>query len=721
MMGSVRFWGLAACTLLAAATVRPASALESELVATSHSSVRLVAPTASARAGEPFRLGISFTLKPGWHIYWQNPGESGEAPKLRWSLPPGIEAGPVEWPTPERIQTKSVVSFGFDGTPLLGTTLRPLGAFAPRAGQARVALRLNWLACEEDSCVPASAELALDVPITPEPPAPDPRWAPAFTLLDRQQPTRVGATIDERKDGKLALRLDASALGTNRTGARFAFFPREPGVVDEGEEAEITAARDHIEILLSRGANPPAVPSGFGGLLVVDVAGNERSYDVGAPRDEAARARIDVPAAAETRDDTPLATDLRPRIGATVAILFAFLGGLLLNLMPCVFPVLSLKVLAFVERAHGDARGVRSQGWAFASGVMVSFWLLAGALLAVRAGGAELGWGFQLQSPLFIALLAYLLFALALSLVGVFDVMPSLGGGFAGRAESRSGHAGSFWTGALATIVATPCTAPFMGPALGFALTQPPTVAMAVFSALGAGMAAPYVALAYFPSALRLLPKPGVWMERFRQLMAFPLFATVLWLASVFERQTDVTALMQLLTGLLVVAFALWLWGAPRRAIRRSLAATMAAIALAAVGFGLGISAASRAPAAVAENIAADGFWEPWSPARVEALRADGHGVFVNFTAAWCLTCKVNERAIFARSDVREVFARHRVVALEADWTNENADITNALASFGRDGVPLYVFYPAGLDGDPVLLPQVPTRQHLEAVFSGRG
>ena len=259
-----------------------------------------------------------------------------------------------------------------------------------------------------------------------------------------------------------------------------------------------------------------------------------------------------------------------------------------------------------------------------------------------------------------------------------------------------------------------------MGPALGFALTQPPTIAMAVFSALGMGMAAPYLALAYFPRALKLLPKPGVWMERFRQLMAFPLFATVLWLASVFERQTDVAALMQLLTGLLVVAFALWLWGGPRSAIQRSLAATMAAIVLAAIGFGMGVGAARRAPTATeTATLAPDGFWQPWSPARVDALRAEGRGVFVNFTAAWCLTCKVNEGAIFARSDVREVFERHRVVALEADWTNESADITNTLASFGRDGVPLYVFYPAGLERDPVLLPQVPTKQNLESAFSG--
>jgi thiol:disulfide interchange protein DsbD len=301
--------------------------------------------------------------------------------------------------------------------------------------------------------------------------------------------------------------------------------------------------------------------------------------------------------------------------------------------------------------------------------------------------------------------------------------MASLGGGFAGRAETQGGHAGSFWTGALATVVATPCTAPFMGPALGFALAQPPLLAMSVFTALGAGMASPYIALAYFPRGLRWLPKPGAWMERFRQLMAFPLFATVLWLVSVFERQTDVSAMMRLLAGLLVVAFALWLWGGGQYAARRSIASAGLAILLAAIGFGLGVSAARDAvtSAKVETTAMQDGFWQPWSPSRVTELRANGHAVFVNFTAAWCLTCKVNEGAIFARADVRDVFSRHGVVALEADWTNADPDITRALAGFGRDGVPLYVFYPAGSEGAPVLLPQVPTKQTLETAFGGRG
>lgn len=726
MMRFVRFRELAAWGLLSlVAFAGDSAALESEPATTPHSTVRLVMPTTGSSPGTPLRLGIHFTLKPGWHIYWLNPGESGEAPKLRWTLPPGYEAGPVEWPIPIRIPTKSVVSFGYDGEPLLGTPLRHTGNPPESPGTtARVALKLSYLACEEDSCVPANVNLSLDVPIGAEKPQIDARWAPAFETLDAMQPTRVPSTVVSISQSEVTLRSDASILDPESRDAQLDFFPRESGVVDEGAAPKIARNGDALEIRLLRASSTTNVPASFGGLLVADASGTRKAYELNAATSADTTPSVSTTATSDAAGfDTPPRALPEQRIGAAAAVLFAFLGGLLLNLMPCVFPVLSLKVLAFVERAHGDARGVRSHGWAFTAGVMGSFWLLAGALLVVRAGGAELGWGFQLQSPLFIAVLAYVVFALALSLAGVFELMTSLGGGFAGRAETQSGHAGSFWTGALATVVATPCTAPFMGPALGFALAQPPLLAMSVFTALGAGMATPYIALAYFPQGLRWLPKPGAWMERFRQLMAFPLFATVLWLVSVFEKQAGAPAMMKLLMGLLVVAFALWLWGGGQHAARRSIASAGLAILLAAIGFGLGVGAArSAAPASEADaTVANDGFWQPWSPSRVAELRSSGRAVFVNFTAAWCLTCKVNEGAIFARTDVRDVFRRHGVTALEADWTNADPDITRTLAGFGRDGVPLYVFYPAGLEGEPILLPQVPTKQTLETAFGGRG
>jgi thiol:disulfide interchange protein len=407
-------------------------------------------------------------------------------------------------------------------------------------------------------------------------------------------------------------------------------------------------------------------------------------------------------------------------LGIATAFTFAFFGGLLLNLMPCVFPVLSLKVLGFAERAHGDPKKIRSHGWAFTLGVVLSFWVLAGTLLVIRAGGAELGWGFQLQSPVFVAILSYLLFAMGLSLFGLFEVGTSFSGAI-GRVGTEEGIGGSFWTGAIATIVATPCTAPFMGPALGFALTQNVVVSMTTFTALAIGMAAPYLLLSYFPAMLARLPRPGPWMERLRQLMAFPLFASALWLASVFSRQAGDVALLKLLVGALVLVFSLWIWGLAVRSGRTALASKLSALALAAVALTIGIGTARGPTTPVEADARTDGFWQPWSVSRVAELRANGRGVFVNFTAAWCLTCQVNEKAIFARSDVRELFDRYGVTPLEADWTNENPDIARRLAAFGRDGVPLYVFYPAQQDQAPIVLPQVPTREHLENAFRSNG
>jgi thiol:disulfide interchange protein DsbD len=394
---------------------------------------------------------------------------------------------------------------------------------------------------------------------------------------------------------------------------------------------------------------------------------------------------------------------------------------LLLNLMPCVFPVLSLKVLGFVEQAHHDARRIRLHGWAFAAGVVVSFWALAVTLLLLRAGGQQLGWGFQLQSPMFLVLLCALLFVLALSLSGVFEVglwMTTLGGG----ANASRGYMGSVATGALATVVATPCTAPFMGPALGFALTQTAPVSLAVFTALAVGMASPYVLLAHFPAALSRLPRPGAWMETVRQFTAFPLYATVLRLLYVFSRQTSADAAWRLMIGLLLLALAAWGWGVIQRAGKRGWLSNALVAATAACALLVGVSAASL-PIDLASHDASagraeEGFWGSWSPERVAALQADGRPVFVNFTADWCLSCQVNERTVFSTAGVRELFQTYDVRALKADWTNKDDRIAKTLAAFGRDGVPLYVFYPAGGDAEPQILPQLPTESALRAAFA---
>jgi thiol:disulfide interchange protein DsbD len=406
----------------------------------------------------------------------------------------------------------------------------------------------------------------------------------------------------------------------------------------------------------------------------------------------------------------------RPPLSVTTAIGLAFLGGLLLNLMPCVLPVLSIKALGLVQQADAAPRITRRHGLAHTAGVLACFLALAAALIALRAGGAGLGWGFQLQSPLFVAALAYLFFVLALALSGVLVLGGRLGG-LGGSLAARPGYAGSFWSGALVAVAASPCTAPFMGVATGFALARPPAIALAVFGALGLGLAAPYLALSAMPAWRRLLPRPGPWMRWLERALAVPLYATVAWLLWVLREQAGERGAAAVVTGLILIALAAWALrvargGAPARrrlAAAASLAGAVLAVALGALVLG--------APAPTPDAAAADGAirWEPWSPARVTEARAAGRPVFVNFTAAWCITCLVNERVALRSPSVADVFARKGVVVLKADWTRRDATIAQVLGSFGRNGVPLYVLYPPGgaAARAPVVLPQVLTEGAL--------
>jgi thiol:disulfide interchange protein len=397
-------------------------------------------------------------------------------------------------------------------------------------------------------------------------------------------------------------------------------------------------------------------------------------------------------------------TDASAGGGMPAALAFAFLGGILLNLMPCVFPVLGIKVLGFVEHAHGDARAMRLQGAIFFVGVVASFLVLAAIMLGLRAGGTQLGWGFQLQSPVVVALLATLFFVLALNLSGVFEW-----GAFAqsvgARLSARGRYADAFLSGALATVVATPCTAPFMGAAVGFTLTQDAALSLAIFATLGAGMALPVLLLAFFPALLKRLPKPGAWMETFKQVLAFPLYATVAWLAWVLGAQSGNDAVFALLAGLVLVAMGAWIYG-------RSLHAegvwrpTLAAILVAA---GLVVAWPGSAMNASDSTARADDLqWQAWSPEKVRALTAAGRPVFVDFTAAWCVTCQVNKRIALHNAAVIGAFAAHDVATLKADWTRQDPRITATLAALGRNAVPVYALYLPGEEA-PRLLPEVLT------------
>ena len=677
-----------ACGLLLA--LLPGAAAQAEAP---HASVELLADVRGVLPGQPFALGVQFKLDRGWHIYWQNPGDSGQAPRIDWQLPAGFTAGAIEWPYPQQVSKPPVVTYGYEDEVLLPVAVTTPASIAG-PGPATLRATVHYLVCK-DLCLPEQAALRLDLPVV-EQAAPDPAGqraiAAARARLPRQLPEiTVGAS---RFGDRVYLDWPAAgALG----GVRF--FPDREGQIRHAAPQVLERVGDRARLTLMAAGVADAVT----GVLVNDrgwdAAGQVRALQVNAPLTSLASA----PPAGQ-----PMVADSGAGgMSLALAAAFALLGGLILNLMPCVFPVLSVKVLSFIQLAHGDPGRVRRHGLAFLGGVLASFWLLAGLLLALRAAGGGVGWGFQLQSPGFVAAMALLLTAVGLNLMGAFEVGLGLSR-LAGSAPQPAGYPGSFLTGTLAVLVATPCTAPFMGAALGFALARPAWEALVIFTALGFGMALPYLLLAEAPGLLARLPRPGQWMVTLRQGLAFPMFATAVWLVWVLGRQSGVDAVGLLLLAALGVGFAAWGLGHVQRGGRRWLPGAVVVIGLglaAVLGFGAAMRPAAQAAASLQPAAGID--WQPWSSVVVDAQRAAGRPVFVDFTAAWCISCQVNKRVALDTAAVSARFAQLGVVPLKADWTRYDPAITQALAGFGRSGVPLYVYYPPG--APPQLLPAVLT------------
>lgn len=667
---------------------------------TPYSDAALVAEVRSARPGTTFDVALRIALDPGWHVYWVNPGDSGMPTRITWTLPEGVEAGPIRWPVPTRIAVPPFETYGYYDEVLLLTAITVDPSFAGRTLELRA--RADWLVCE-DVCLPAEAEVALALPVADAPPEPDPTWGPriAATRDALPVPLPTGWTaVAERTEAGFRLRVaPPPAWAGQPAGAHF--FPDRPSVVRHAAEQRVSTDAEGFTLDLERSEFARGEPERLSGLLVAPEGttwdGHASAFALDLPLAGAALAAADAPTGAAG-----------PPLTLLVALGLAFVGGLLLNLMPCVFPILSIKILGFAEGRGHDRWAMRRHGFLFGAGVLVSFWVLAAGLMALRAGGESLGWGFQLQSPPVVAGLALLMFALGLVLLGVFEI--GLGLARAGAALDRGrGTSGAFFSGVLATVVATPCTAPFMGAALGWALAQPASAALTVFTALGLGMALPYVTLASFPGWLERLPKPGPWMVTLRQVLAFGLFATAVWLVWVFGVQTGPDGVALLLAAFTLVGFAGWLLGrwkaattGPRtRLVTRGLALGALALAIAAV------TAGSRVPPP-AGGTSANGAWQPFAPEVVEAHLEAGHPVFIDFTAAWCLSCQVNKRVALTAPEVERAFEARGVQRLRADWTHRDPVITEALAAFGRSGVPLYVLYP-GPGLEPVVLPEILT------------
>jgi thiol:disulfide interchange protein DsbD len=657
-------------------------------VRTDNMTTRLVADLATATPGGTVTLAFVQDIREGWHTYWRNPGDSGAPATLAWELAPqdlaaGVTIGPVQWPAPEAIPYFGLMTFGHQDRLVLLSDLR-IPADWPAGTVLPIHLDADWLVCAE-ICIPEHGSLALNIPVGT---MPVPAAAPTLQLIEaaraalpRASPWAVGFNADA---ATLRLATD-TALALDRV-SEIRFFPDQPGHIENVAEPVRRAGPEGLTLDLARPAEASAPPDPLTGVLVLTET---------LPDGPVQQAFL-----VEAAFDPSIALETGSKLGLARAALLALLGGILLNLMPCVFPVLSIKALALVHHAGGPR--ALAQGLAYTLGVLTTFLALAGLLIALQAGGALVGWGFQLQQPLVVALLAYLVFTIGLWLIGAFELAPAVFGRVMGLGQDRlprHGLGGSFATGVLAVLVASPCTAPFMAAAIGFALTQGPATALTVFAALGLGLALPYLALSASPWLQRRLPRPGTWMVRFRQLMAFPMFATAAWLAWVLARQAGDQALLLVLLGFVALGLAIWMLHLGGRVAR---AAGVAALALALLLAAL----PGRLPAADPAH-PKDGLAVPFTDELLAELRREGRPVFVNMTAAWCLTCLVNEQAALSGPAFEAALERHGVAYLVGDWTRQDAAITSFLRRFERSGVPLYVVFPVA--GAPVILPQILT------------
>lgn len=698
---------IAACALSCAVIFgfSPARAQESAAVTSPRASVSLIADAASVAPGQTVRIALRQKLAPHWHTYWTNPGDAGTPPEIALTLPDGASAGTIVWPGPDRIAVGPVMSFGYVGEVVLPMEVKVPEGLAP-GGTFPVVAAASWLVCEKE-CIPEEGTFRLDLPvgIASAPPAPD--IAAAFAAGDarRPVPSPWPARLEAR-DAHLVLTAEGEGISPEAVARAF-FYPQDWGVAVHAAPQQLDVVPGRLALTMEKGQTFDPAARNAGLLAVTDAAGRTRWLDV-APAAAA-------PAAASAGPDgapdpaASVAGAAARSLPLLQAALFAFLGGLILNLMPCVFPVLAIKATALARLSGRELKEVRLSGAFYTLGVLAAFLALAGALLAVRSAGAAVGWGFQFQSPVFVAAMSWLMLAIGLNLSGVFEVGVGLTGTGHHLTHAPS-HRGSFFTGLLAVVVATPCTAPFMGAAIGTALAAPPAICLALFAAMGLGLAAPYALLAVVPRLARLLPRPGPWMVRLRQALAFPMYASAAWLVWVLTRQAGEFGVMIALAGGLLVALAAWVYGIAQHGRGRGLVPR--ALALAAIAGTLALLPQLRAVAAPSAAKETASGTEPFSAARLAALRREGKPVFVNMTAAWCITCLVNERTALSTTAAKAAFKDKGITYLKGDWTNQNPEITAFLRGFGRDGLPFYALYPAG-GGDPVVLPPVLTEASL--------
>lgn len=682
-----------------------------------HTQATLILSAVTARPGDTIWAGVDLKMDPGWHTYWKNPGDAGEATQIQWQLPPGISAGQIQWPIPEKLPPAEVTTYGYENEVVLLVPLK-LAANLP-AGEVDLKAKVSWLECKE-TCIPAgqNVEAKLGIGSTEKSSA-----AAAMLQSWRQKvpsaaagfpwPAKAWWETTTNADQRLLVIEGPGTLTTRwRPQDQADFFPdANNAFVVQGATETLPAQGRNFALRKMVQKFSGDWPKEISGVMVEKSGGTRTGFEVKLPVADHAPTGATIAAPA----GQPPVLPAQP-LGRM--LLFAFIGGLILNIMPCVLPVIALKILGFVREARSEPRRVRALGLVYALGVLVSFLALAGVVIGVKAAGHHAGWGMQFGSPIFVVCLTTLVTLVALNLFGVFEV--ALGGralDTAGELASKHGAAGAFFNGVLATSLATPCTAPFLAPALGFAFAQSAPLIVLIFLFVGLGLSAPYVLLSWQPAWLKFLPKPGPWMEKFKIAMGFPMLATVVWL---FNLAADSYGKNVLWLGifLVLVAFAAWIFGEffQRGRRRRGVALALVLVLLAGdytLVLERELNWRTAMPDATADGSlkeSADGIdWQPWSPAAVAQARAAGKPVLVDFTADWCLTCQVNKKTSIEIPSVRKKIKELGVVALLADDTHTPENISTELSRFNRAGVPLVLVYPKNAEAPPIVLPEVLT------------
>ncbi len=697
-----------------AALPSPSQAQEMERYTT----LNLIVPSYDIQAGETITVGLEQIIAPHWHTYWQNPGDSGAAPNMTWTLPEGWNAGEVMFPAPDKIEYGPLLNYGYSNRAvLLQDITAPLGY---DGSPVDLKVSAEVLVCK-DICIPEYDDFV----ITLNDPARAGDANPS--LIDEARTTfpksvNFAATYTEKKDTFILRTSLPEAMNMDLINDAY-FVPLPWGVVDNAAKPVISFEGNDIVIKQARGEQPFDDVDEMLAVLTLVTDKGKAHYEIIADLDPdyaqmQAQALKEKALTQKTGTSIPLEDNdiLAPSLILTLVL--AFGGGLILNLMPCVFPILSMKTLSLVKMAQHHPGHARAHGLAYTAGVIISFLLVAGALIVLQLGGAQIGWGFQLQNPLIVAGLAYLLFIVGLNLAGIFEVGHGLGN-VGNNLSSKKGIIGAFFTGVLATLVATPCTAPFMATAVGVAFTQPAAISLLIFAVLGLGLAFPYLLLSFAPALQSFLPRPGAWMRSFQQFLSFPMFLAVTWLLWVLIQQVGDAQLFSVLIGLVAITFAFWAW--PRGAWLGKL---VAIISFGAALYGLPVVAKKMDEGAryyqQTKNLT---LGEEFSASTLDYyLTKTDRPVFVEMTAAWCITCKLNHASSIDIDATRDVFADNEVAFLVGDWTNQDTGITEYLHSFGRNGVPLYVFYPApyedGARPDPVILPQLLTPSLVEKTMT---